>query len=39
MKDFFAAQDAFVEAGFPVFHSLTKLAKAATRVVAWNQAR
>jgi acyl-CoA synthetase (NDP forming) len=39
MKDFFAAQEAFVEAGFPVFHSLFKLALAMARVVAWNQAR
>ncbi|MBI4767296.1 MAG: CoA-binding protein [Deltaproteobacteria bacterium] len=39
MKDFFAAQEAFVEAGFPVFHSLIKLAKALARLVAWNQAR
>jgi acyl-CoA synthetase (NDP forming) len=39
MKDFFAAQEAFVEAGFPVFHSLHMLAKAVARLVAWNQER
>jgi len=38
MKDFLAAQEAFVEAGFPVFHSLRQVAKAMARVVAWNQA-
>lgn len=39
MQDFFYAQEAFVEAGFPVFHSLIKLAKAMARLVAWNQVR
>jgi len=38
MKDFLAAQEAFVRAGFPVFHSLRQAAKAMARVVAWNQA-
>jgi len=37
MKDFLAAQEAFVGAGFPVFHSLRQAAKAMARVVAWNQ--
>jgi acyl-CoA synthetase (NDP forming) len=38
MKDFLATQKAFVEAGFPVFHSLRGVAKAMARVVAWNRA-
>jgi acyl-CoA synthetase (NDP forming) len=38
MKDFLAAQQAFVEAGFPVFHSLREAARAMARIVAWNQA-
>ncbi len=38
MKDFLAAQEAFVEAGFPVFHYLRQAAKAIARAVAWNQA-
>jgi acyl-CoA synthetase (NDP forming) len=38
MKDFLAAQEAFVAAGFPVFHSLRQVAKAMARVVAWSQA-
>ncbi len=37
-KDFFAAQEAFVRAGFPVFHSLRRLGMAMARVVAWNRA-
>ena len=36
-KDFLAAQEAFVGAGFPVFHSLRQAATAMARVVAWNQ--
>lgn len=39
MKLFFAAQKAFVGAGFPVFHSLQQVARAMARVVAWYQAR
>jgi len=38
MKDFLAAQEAFVKAGFPVFHSLRRLGIAMARVVAWNRA-
>jgi len=38
MKDFLAAQGAFVTARFPVFYSLRQAAKAMARVVAWNQA-
>jgi len=37
MRDFIAAREAFVEAGFPVFHSLRQAANAMARVVAWNQ--
>jgi len=36
MKDFLAAREAFVIAGFPVFHSLNQVARAMARVVAWN---
>ena len=38
MKDFLAAEEAFVRAGFPVFHSLRQAAKAMACIVAWNQA-
>jgi hypothetical protein len=38
MKDFLVAQEAFVAAGFPVFHSLYQAAAAMSRIVAWNQA-
>jgi acyl-CoA synthetase (NDP forming) len=38
MKDFCAAQEAFVRAGFPVFHSLRRLGMAMARVAAWNRA-
>ena len=38
MKDFLAAQEAFVKARFPVFHSLYQAARAIARVVAWSQA-
>jgi acyl-CoA synthetase (NDP forming) len=37
MKEFLATQEAFVEAGFPVFNSLRQAARAMARVVAWNQ--
>ncbi|MFC2039251.1 CoA-binding protein [Chloroflexota bacterium] len=37
MKDFLTAQEAFVGAGFPVFHSIRQVAKAMARVTAWNQ--
>ena len=37
MKDFLAAQEAFVGAGFPVFHSLSQMGRAMARVVAWNE--
>lgn len=37
MKDFLAAQEAFVAAGLPVFHSLRQVARAMARVVAWSQ--
>ncbi|MFC2070849.1 CoA-binding protein [Chloroflexota bacterium] len=39
MKDFLTVQEAFVDARFPVFHSLRQVAKAMARVVAWNQAQ
>jgi acetyltransferase len=37
MKEFLAVQGAFVEAGFPVFHSMRKLARAVARVLAWHR--
>jgi len=37
MKEFLAAQDAFVGAGFPVFHSLRQAGTAMARLVAWNR--
>ncbi len=36
MKEFLAVQEAFVSAGFPVFHSLGQAARAMSRVIAWN---
>ena len=38
IKDFLATQEAFVNAGLPVFQSLTQVGIAMARVVAWNQA-
>ena len=38
-KGFFEAQDAFVGAGFPVFHSLRQAGAAMARVVAWQEVR
>jgi hypothetical protein len=37
MTEFLAAQQGFVEAGFPVFYSMRQLARAMVRVIAWNQ--
>jgi acyl-CoA synthetase (NDP forming) len=37
MKEFLTVQEAFVGAGFPVFHSMRKLARSVARVVSWNQ--
>ena len=39
MEDFLAAQAALVDAGTPVFHSLSEAAKAMSRVVSWARAR
>jgi hypothetical protein len=36
MTEFLAAQQAFVEAGFPIFYSMRLLARAMVRVIAWN---
>jgi len=38
MKDFLAVQESFTKAGFPVFHSLSRMARAVARVIAWKQA-
>ena len=38
MDEFAAAQEAFVKAGLPVFHSLRDGARAMSRAVAWSQA-
>jgi acyl-CoA synthetase (NDP forming) len=37
MKEFLAAQEAFVEAGFPVFHSMRGLARSLSRILGWNR--
>ena len=37
MAEFLAAQQAFVKAGFPVFYSMRRLARAMVRVIAWNK--
>jgi hypothetical protein len=37
MEEFVAAQEAFVKAGLPVFHSLRDGARAMSRVVDWSQ--
>jgi len=39
MKHFLTVQEAFVEAGLPVFYSLYQAAKAIYRVVNWNRDR
>lgn len=36
MKEFLAIQEAFVNAGFPVFHSLRQAAVALARLVSWS---
>ena len=37
MEEFLAVQAAFVEAGFPVFHSMRKLARSVVRVIEWKR--
>jgi acyl-CoA synthetase (NDP forming) len=37
MKEFLATQEAFTNAGFPVFYSLGQAARAMSRVIAWNR--
>jgi acyl-CoA synthetase (NDP forming) len=37
MKEFLAVQEAFVEAEFPVFHSMRKLARSVARVIEWKR--
>ncbi len=39
MKEFLAAQEAFVAAGFPVFHSMRQAGLAMARVIAWAAQR
>lgn len=39
MKDFLAAQEAFVHGGFPVFYSMRRAATAMARLIAWNNRR
>ncbi len=36
MKEFLTVQEAFVDAGFPIFYSLGQLALAMNRVIDWN---
>ena len=37
MEEFLATQEALVKAGFPVFYSLSQVAKAMARLVAWRR--
>lgn len=37
MKEFLATQDAFVKAGFPVFHAMDKMAGALAKVLWWRK--
>ncbi len=37
MEEFLVAQEAFVKAGLPVFHSLSSVASAMARVAQWHQ--
>jgi acyl-CoA synthetase (NDP forming) len=39
LSEFLAAQESFVAAGLPVFHSLRDAAQAMSRVAAWSRAR
>ena len=39
MEEFLTIRDAFVNAGFPVFHSLRQAAVTMGRLVAWSRAR
>jgi len=36
IKEFLIVQEAFIKAGFPVFHSMRHLARAMNRMVTWN---
>lgn len=37
MKEFLVAQEAFVQVGFPVFHSMRALARAMARAIGWRR--
>ena len=37
MQDLLGAQEAFINAGFPVFHSMRHLSQAMARVIAWQR--
>jgi acetyltransferase len=37
MKEFLSVQEAFVQAGLPVFHSMRRLARSVARVLAWHR--
>jgi acyl-CoA synthetase (NDP forming) len=39
MKEFLAAQKAFVDAGIPVFHAMDKMAGALAKVLQWRKKR
>lgn len=39
MEEFLAAQEAFVQAGFPVFYSMRQLGRALLRVIRWDTSR
>jgi acyl-CoA synthetase (NDP forming) len=39
MKEFLGTQEAFVNAGFPVFYSLGQAARAMSKVISWSRSR
>lgn len=39
LPEFLAAQEAFVKAGLPVFHSFRQAARAIARIIAWKQSQ
>ena len=39
MKEFLAVEEAFVKADFPVFYSMSRLARAVSKVINWKAAQ
>ena len=39
MKEFLTVEEAFVKAGFPVFYSMSRLARAVSKVINWKAAQ